>query len=634
MSSLQFPPSSPVLDGPEPYVDPFKGKELPRGRFEYPTPNPSSTVGRSSSPTRQEKDIDGHEFQTQFQDNTQTHPFKDHNDPQSSNFSALPVKSVHFAKPGLTHKPTHQHVPSSPSRIPEYSHASSINKDFDIVNPHAAVLRVPLLAHKSSLSIGRSSKSCDFHFKNTGNPIDKGISRCHVNIEYPADKLVLTCLGYNGFGMIIPRVCLVKKIADASYELHETDKPLDAQGISKSIHLDNQHTEFHVSRGESVRMPRFANIVLQIGSNVILVNPDDCDEDVTDDEMVELAVDRSVEPAKREENTIVPCNQQNTTLPSQYNETPSKNSHASSKVIANRPLKSALIPMPNLTPMMSHGTFPHTPSTPKKQHRGFASEESTPSKPHHKVSNEKENHKVSTEKESHSVSTAKENQKVSAEKENQNVSAEKENQNVSAEKESQKISIDKENNVIRADVFGPVALPSKSSTPPLSSRSLNIPDLNGAKRRAQSEEPQGCIKKVKKVKEHDADGKLIIDAKWIEQVPNVSEIENILINHLAFSRLSSTPASFLNTISAVVSKLSLQQLRAVLHQVNCIGVIYRQGKDAAGKPLEEEYYYIPEKDRDPERNKLVSSVRGHGGLRACRKTHKQYYWKKPAPIKK
>lgn len=112
------------------------------------------------------------------------------------------------------------------------------------------------------------------------------------------------------------------------------------------------------------------------------------------------------------------------------------------------------------------------------------------------------------------------------------------------------------------------------------------------------------------------------------------EISNILINHLAFSRLSSTPASFLNTILAVVSELTLEQLRTVLHQIDCIGVIYREGKDAAGKPLEEEYYYIPEKDEDSERTKLVSSIKGHGGLRACRRKHKQYYWKKPAPIKK
>ena len=185
----------------------------------------------------------------------------------------------------------------------------------------------------------------------------------------------------------------------------------------------------------------------------------------------------------------------------------------------------------------------------------------------------------------------------------------------------------------------------------------NAPQTPPAKRRAVSEEPAKRPKhehradykesrpehKTAHKAEHkpeplasdrDKDGKVIIDASCISNISDRAEVENILINHLAFSRLSSTPASFLNTILAAVSQLSLAQLRAVLHHVQCIGVIYRQGKDAAGKPLEEEYYYIPEADTDPERQKLVALIKGHGGLRACRRTHKQYYWKKPAPIKK
>ena len=49
-------------------------------------------------------------------------------------------------------------------------------------------------------------------------------------------------------------------------------------------------------------------------------------------------------------------------------------------------------------------------------------------------------------------------------------------------------------------------------------------------------------------------------------------------------------------------------------------------KDAAGQPLQEEYYYMPENDEDRERTTLVSNIKGHGGLRS-QKTHKQYYWK-------
>ena len=114
-------------------------------------------------------------------------------------------------------------------------------------------------------------------------------------------------------------------------------------------------------------------------------------------------------------------------------------------------------------------------------------------------------------------------------------------------------------------------------------------------------------------------------------LPNLA---NIICNHLAFSRLSSTPLSTLRSSSPVIGALSKPLLRLILKdgkRIPCVGVIYRQGKDAAGKPLEEEYYYMAENDTDSERRSMVEQLRGRGGgLRACRKTHKQYFWKKPA----
>ena len=55
-------------------------------------------------------------------------------------------------------------------------------------------------------------------------------------------------------------------------------------------------------------------------------------------------------------------------------------------------------------------------------------------------------------------------------------------------------------------------------------------------------------------------------------------------------------------------------------------------KDAAGQPLQEEYYYMPENDEDRERTTLVSNIKGHGGLRSCRKLISNTIGK-PAPIK-
>lgn len=114
---------------------------------------------------------------------------------------------------------------------------------------------------------------------------------------------------------------------------------------------------------------------------------------------------------------------------------------------------------------------------------------------------------------------------------------------------------------------------------------------------------------------------------------NLKEISNILVNHLAFSRLASTKLEMLRTISANVNEFSRAQLTNLLDQIPSIGVIYREGKDAAGKPLDPEYYYISEKDDDEGRKNLVATIKGHGGIRSCRTKHKQYYWKKPAPIK-
>lgn len=546
MSDCQFPPSSPVLNAADSVFDPFtRPKDTLRGRAEYPTPNPSSTLGRSSSPARHENDV------------------------ASEDANAIsPVKS---ALSGKLLPPV-----GSFAAVGRRS-TVHINRDFNILNPDASVMRIPLVSGQSQLLVGRSSKSCDFHLKTT----DKTVSRAHVQISYDAESLTITCLGYNGFGMIVPRVCQVSKIGDMAFELRETGKPLTATNLSKTIHLDYQHTEFHVNRGEKVKMPRFSNVLLQIRNQVLLVNPDDYEEEITDDEEIEL-IKPVAQKLPQSLTPVLPQTSAQALPPVLPHLAPRAVSHTLPQPSPIEKKNATTTSAPALTPTNASTELPKTPLKPVV--RIAAVDEPTPSKAKRPV--------------------------------------------VIFEDQQPKPQ-------------PKVQFPKRALTP-LSNKSTNLPHTPPAKRRAVSEEPSG--KKVKQEQKleplkkteplRDAEGKLIIDGKCIENVSNLSEIENILINHLAFSRLSSTPASFLNTILAVVSKLSLEQLRSVLHAVECIGVIYRQGKDAAGKPLEEEYYYVPEKDRDPERNKLVSLIKGHGGLRACRRTHKQYYWKKPAPIKK
>jgi hypothetical protein len=105
---------------------------------------------------------------------------------------------------------------------------------------------------------------------------------------------------------------------------------------------------------------------------------------------------------------------------------------------------------------------------------------------------------------------------------------------------------------------------------------------------------------------------------------DVPTVTNHVINQLAFSRLSSNPLTgILNNLPAEERKdLTKDGLRHVIEKTACVGVIRRQGKDAAGKPLETEYYYIPEMDEDENRRLAVTDGLRKPSLRNCRKQHK------------
>ncbi|KAF8457614.1 hypothetical protein BDZ91DRAFT_506781 [Kalaharituber pfeilii] len=106
-----------------------------------------------------------------------------------------------------------------------------------------------------------------------------------------------------------------------------------------------------------------------------------------------------------------------------------------------------------------------------------------------------------------------------------------------------------------------------------------------------------------------------------------------LSNQLAFSRISSTPLSDImsNLPPSILNEetVTREVIVRILNSVPWIGEIARSGKDAAGKPLESEYYYISEKDTDEERRNAVVEGLRKPGIRSCRKTHKQYFWRKP-----
>ncbi|KAI4202274.1 MAG: hypothetical protein LQ350_002658 [Teloschistes chrysophthalmus] len=124
------------------------------------------------------------------------------------------------------------------------------------------------------------------------------------------------------------------------------------------------------------------------------------------------------------------------------------------------------------------------------------------------------------------------------------------------------------------------------------------------------------------------------------QDANVSPVVNHIINQLAYGSLASTPLSTImshlpaqykdaQSPSKENTGLTAAALKRMLVSTACIGEVTREGKDAAGKPLESEFYYIPEADNDAKRRDAVVEGLGKPGLRACRKQHKQYYWRKP-----
>ncbi|KAI1497467.1 hypothetical protein F5X99DRAFT_421321 [Biscogniauxia marginata] len=114
---------------------------------------------------------------------------------------------------------------------------------------------------------------------------------------------------------------------------------------------------------------------------------------------------------------------------------------------------------------------------------------------------------------------------------------------------------------------------------------------------------------------------------------DVDAVKNHVINQLAFSRLSSNPLSgIMNNLPAEEKKdLTKSQLRRIIELTECLGIIRRQGKDAAGKPLESEYYYIPEHDTDESRRIAVTDGLRKPSLRACRKQHKVIGYPRLAP---
>lgn len=115
-----------------------------------------------------------------------------------------------------------------------------------------------------------------------------------------------------------------------------------------------------------------------------------------------------------------------------------------------------------------------------------------------------------------------------------------------------------------------------------------------------------------------------------------SPIKNHVINQLAFSRIHSLPLSTIHSnlpaeLRGAMAKpsdtenkdiLTTSELKTILDNIPCVGEISREGKDAAGKLLESEFYYVPEMDSDVNRRDTVTQSLGKTSIRKARKQHK------------
>lgn len=117
---------------------------------------------------------------------------------------------------------------------------------------------------------------------------------------------------------------------------------------------------------------------------------------------------------------------------------------------------------------------------------------------------------------------------------------------------------------------------------------------------------------------------------------STSPIKNHVINQLAYSRVHALPLSTIHSnlpaeLRGAMAKpsdtenrkiLATAELKSILDAIPCVGEISREGKDAAGKLLENEFYYVPEMDTDEMRRETVTQSLGKTSIRAARKSHK------------
>ncbi|KAF9483124.1 hypothetical protein BDN70DRAFT_790996, partial [Pholiota conissans] len=122
-----------------------------------------------------------------------------------------------------------------------------------------------------------------------------------------------------------------------------------------------------------------------------------------------------------------------------------------------------------------------------------------------------------------------------------------------------------------------------------------------------------------------------------------AQVCGLLIETMALSRASSLPISTLYKL-VMQSQPALKTQRTerewvrlfdrVLHAgetgsggCGVFGKVESSGKDRADRPLEAQWFYVPEMDEDQERAALIRAMMPRPAKRSETKKYKQYYWR-------
>lgn len=123
----------------------------------------------------------------------------------------------------------------------------------------------------------------------------------------------------------------------------------------------------------------------------------------------------------------------------------------------------------------------------------------------------------------------------------------------------------------------------------------------------------------------------------------------LVIETMATSRASSLPASsifklVMGSQPSLKSQRSEQDWLRIFERVlrdgaadrgsGVFGKVESSGKDASGRPLEAQWFYVPERDEDQERAALIRSMMPRPGKRTETMKYKQYYWRPLEKISK